>query len=84
MDSASTKSVTAEADESDGPLIIDMGKKSSKQVRRLKKGRGRLVEKIDETIERLRAQGQIAASAQTVIVVVRERKKRRRIFSPLG
>ena len=60
------------------PIIVDMGKKSRKQVRKLRKGKpGKLMDRVEETVEHLRESGAIDASAQTVVIVVKERTRRR-------
>ena len=58
------------------PVIIDLGKKRSKQVKALRKGRpGKLLDKVREAVAALREQGAVAPDAQPIIVVVRERQK---------
>lgn len=61
------------------PVIIDLGKKSKKQVKQLRKGKpGKLLDQVREAVETLRAEGAIEANAQPVVIVVRERAE------PLG
>ena len=70
---------TAEAiGKADGkaPVIIDLGKHRRKRIKGLRKGKGRLVEDVDGCLDELRASGTISAGAQTVIVVVREKRRR--------
>jgi hypothetical protein len=58
------------------PVIIDLGKKRRKQVKALRRGKpGKLMDRVNEVIARLRAEGAIAGSAQTVVVVVTERPR---------
>jgi len=65
------------------PTIIDLGKKSRKRVRRLRKGRpGGLMSKVQEVLEQMREAGAMPASAHPVVVIVRERKRRNK-FSKL-
>lgn len=52
--------------------IIDLGEHSRRRVKRLRKGRGRLMDKVERTLANLEEDGVISASAQTVIVIVRE------------
>ena len=60
-----------------GPVVIDLGKKRRKQVKELCKGEpGKLLNEVRSTIETLRAQNAIASDAQTVIVVVREKRRK--------
>lgn len=60
------------------PIVIDMGKKNRKQVRKLAKGKpGRLMDRVEEAIEHLRENGSMEADAQPIIIVVRQRPKRK-------
>lgn len=60
------------------PVILDLGKQKKKQVKRLRKGRGRLMGDIALALEELQAEGVVKEGAQPVIVVVREKRKGRR------
>jgi hypothetical protein len=54
-------------------VIVDLGKRQRpKQVRRLRKGRGKLVGRIDAIVDELVQAGTVKANAQPVVVVVRE------------
>lgn len=55
-------------------VVIDLGKHRKKRVKALRKGRGKLMAQIDAALEELREQGAVAADAQPVIVIVRERR----------
>ena len=55
------------------PLLVDLGKKSKKLVKKLCKGKGKLMDSVTATVQELQASGQIAANAQPVIVIVREK-----------
>lgn len=60
------------------PVIIDLGKKTRKQVRKLRKGKsGRLLDRIEDSIEHLRENGAIGADAQPIVVIVKERRRTR-------
>ncbi len=62
-------------------IVIDIGKRqSSKQIRRLRKGTGKLTEKIKELVDDLREQRTISAEAQPVVIVVRQKAKRTKSF----
>jgi hypothetical protein len=55
-------------------VVVDLGRgQSPKQVRRLRKGRGKLMRRIDEIVDELAAAGTVKPVAQPVIVIVRER-----------
>jgi Family of unknown function (DUF6200) len=54
-------------------VIVDLGKRQTpKQVRRLRKGRGKLLQRIDGIVDELVQAGTIKANAQPVVIVVRE------------
>jgi hypothetical protein len=63
-----------------GPVILDMGKNSRKSVRRLKKGKpGRLMNRVEEALEHLRENGALAADARPIIIIVREKDKKKKL-----
>jgi hypothetical protein len=54
-------------------LVIDLDKRHSpKQVKRLRKGHGKLMNKIEGIVEELVEAGTIKSNAQPVVIVVRE------------
>jgi hypothetical protein len=54
-------------------IVVELAKRRSPdQVRRLRKGRGRLVEDIDEAVDELVKSGTIKSGTQPVVIVVRE------------
>ena len=56
-------------------VIVDLGRQSKKRVKKLRKGAGRLMTDVEAAIEDLRERGVVAADAQTVVVIVREREE---------
>jgi hypothetical protein len=58
------------------PVVVDLGRKSRKQVKRLRRGGGGLLDSVLDAVSDLRRSGEISATAQPVIVVVREKRKR--------
>ena len=60
------------------PLIVDLGKKRPKQIKQLRKGRGKLFDKVNSTLQELKTANTISANAEPVVVIVRERRKRTR------
>ncbi len=54
-------------------IVLDLGKQSRKQVKRLRRGGGKLTAKIDATIEQLRADGELASGGDVVVVVVKQK-----------
>ena len=70
-------------DETSGrTVIVDLGKRSRKQVKRLKKGKGKLPAKIEDVTAQLVEAGEISAAADVVIVTVERKadKPWRRLF----
>ena len=62
-------------------IVIDIGKRQkSKQIRKLRKGTGKLTEKIKELVDDLREQRTISAEAQPVVIVVRQKATRTKTF----
>lgn len=54
--------------------VLDMGKHTRKRIKQLRRGKGKLMYKVESAIEDLREDGVLSSSAQTVIVVVREER----------
>ncbi len=66
------------AQDTNAPIIVDLGKRKAKSVKRLRKGKpGRLINEVQECIEELRSNDVISESAQPVVIIVREKPKRK-------
>jgi hypothetical protein len=67
---------TREHDKSGGKsqiVIVDLGEpQPSRQVSRLRKGKGKLVTKVERIVNDLTQAGTVKATAQPVVIVVRE------------
>lgn len=74
-----TGSTAASSEQKYAGVMIDLGKQTRKKVKRLRRGEGPLLEEVINSIEGLRSEGKVSASAQPVIVIV-ERKQRRPRF----
>jgi hypothetical protein len=59
-----------------GTVIIDLGKKKRSQVRKLRKGQGKLMEDVNELVADMQKDGTMQSKDQKVVVVVREKKRR--------
>lgn len=59
-------------------VVVDIGKQSRRKIRRLRKGQGSLMEDVAEIVDGLSAEGKIAANAQPVVIVVREKRRNRK------
>ncbi len=61
------------------PIILDLGKKKKRAIKGLKRGRGRLMDEVEQTIEEVRAGlGADAANKEIVPIVMIYQKKRKR------
>ncbi len=58
------------------PVIIDLGRHKRKRVRRLRRGRGRLMGRVLDAVEDLGEDGAIDPNANTVIVIVRQKRRK--------
>ena len=61
---------------SEPPIILDLGKKRRKQIKRLKKGSGKLMTEVQDCMQELKQAGRIDEQARPVIVLVKERRRR--------
>lgn len=66
----------AEQPEHGGVVLVDLGKQSRKRLKRLRRGEGRLMEEVVETVRRLREAGEIDANAAPVVFIAREKEDR--------
>ena len=79
----STKSESTKHHESvtaNDPVVVDLGKKRRKQIRRLRKGHGKLMDQVNHLLDELRGSGSFSPTAQPVVVVVREKRRTRSIW----
>jgi hypothetical protein len=83
--STSAASTTGQTNAEKAPIIVDIGKGSRKDVRKLKKGQsGKLMRRLGETVEHLRESEAVAEDAQIIVLIVRQRPRRRAKFLGLG
>jgi hypothetical protein len=60
----------------DDLIIVDAGKYRPKQIKRFRRGEGgRLMDEVAAAIADLRAAGTLSADAETVVVVVRQKRR---------
>lgn len=59
------------------PLVIELSKQKRKDVKKLRKGEGKLMGEIGEVIDRLVASGDLEPGAQPLVIVVREKDDRK-------
>jgi Family of unknown function (DUF6200) len=65
------------------PLVmVDLSKQqTSERIKRLRRGRGSLLKRIDEIVEELIQAGTVKAGAQPVVIVVREKPSMTWLFA---
>ena len=62
----------------DSPIaIVDFGSHSRKAIKKFKKGEGKLLSHVDELIDGLSSEGKIAKGSTPVVIVVREKAKKK-------
>jgi hypothetical protein len=69
--------------DSKSPVVIDLGKHRRKRVKALRRGMGPLAEEVNSALAELRMAGTVSANAQTVVVIVRERRRRNKTLKGL-
>ncbi len=75
-----------ETPETTGPkanIILDLGKKSKKKLKKLRKGKGNLMVKVNATVAELEENGTIQPGTM-VVVVATEKKKSKGLFNIFG
>jgi len=53
-------------------IVVDLGTKDTKQIKRLRRGKGKLIDKVKQCLEELRTSGAITGTVQPVVIVVTE------------
>ncbi len=72
-DAGKVESSTVNTENSSGDIcVLDMGKHKKKRVKQLRRGKGKLLRRVENAIDDLKEEGIVPATAQMVVVVVRE------------
>ncbi len=73
-----SKKPAAAPSASSNTIVLDMGSKTRKQIRKLRKGKsGRLMNRVEEAISHLRENGALTEGAQPIVIVVKQKARRR-------
>ncbi|ACY13732.1 hypothetical protein [Haliangium ochraceum] len=65
----------------DSLIVVDVGKKfRRKQIRKLRKGRGKLMGRVEQLVSDLQDNDALGDNAKPVVIVVREKKKKMRFW----
>lgn len=60
--------------------VLDLGEQKRKRIKRLRRGEGKLMVKVEDAIADLQNQGVLGKQVQTVVVVIREEIGVRSLF----
>jgi len=64
-------------------MIIDLGRQRRRRIRQLRRGRGRLMRVVEDTLMELEHESKELEPNQPVVVLVqRQRRRRRRFYRP--
>jgi hypothetical protein len=58
------------------PVVVELGRKKKKQIKKLRRGTGPLMDDLQELLAKLRASGDLAAGATPVFMIVKQKPKR--------
>ena len=62
------------------PLVVDLGRKKAKQLKKLRRGEGPLMDDVRQLLDQLRADGRLPPGATPVVMVVKQKARNRSIF----
>jgi hypothetical protein len=63
-------------------IVVDRGKHRRKSIRQLRRGEGPLMDDVRGCVEELKSAGTIAAAAQPLVIIVRQRRRKRARMFP--
>jgi len=72
-----TKPATSAAAPQGAITVVDLGRRSKKQIKRLRKGGGRLLDRVEQTVGQIKADKEIDPKSEVVVVVVRQKDKKK-------
>ncbi len=55
------------------PLVVDLGRKKNKEIKKLRKGEGPLMDDVLQLLDKLRADGKLGTGATPVVMVVKQK-----------
>jgi hypothetical protein len=75
-----TVTATEKTDAVSEMCVVDLGEHTRRAIKKLRRGEGRLMDKVEDAILSLREEGILGASSQAVVVVVREESRIESMF----
>ena len=73
IQTSETQDTGAQVESNADMIMLDIGKRSRKAIKKLRKGKGKLLRRVNNVVGQLRNSGELKEDAQIVLVVVRER-----------
>jgi hypothetical protein len=61
-------------------VVLDLGKHRRKQIKRLRRGQGKLMDDINGAIEELRLAGTLGAASQPVVIIVQQKRRKNKLL----
>lgn len=74
-DMATTNPTDSSKSSTNLPIVVDLGKRPRKQIKKLTKGGGKLLEEVDTVMQELKVAGKINSSAVPVVIVVKQKAR---------
>lgn len=66
------------------PLVVDLGRKKNKEIKKLRKGEGPLMDDVLQLLDKLRTDGKLTTGATPVVMVVKQKNRCSPTMSMLG
>ena len=64
------------------PVVLDLGKHRRKRVKQLRRGEGKLMTDILDALQELKLAGTLNSTAQPVVIVVQQKRRRMKSLIP--
>jgi hypothetical protein len=61
-------------------VVLDFGKVSRKKIKRLRRGKGQVIDQIKQAIDEFKEAGSISPDSEVVVVTVREKSSSNKMF----
>jgi hypothetical protein len=78
VDVTASQTHTVDAGAAITPIVVDLGSKSKKAIKKLKEGRGKLMFEVSDAVERVRAKvGKENQSSMPVVIIYRQKASKK-------
>ena len=65
------------------PVVVNLGKSTRKRIKRLKRGEGKLMNEVHDELARLKASGEVSATAEPIVFIVERRPESAMPWMPM-